>query len=459
MDTNRSEQDTRFLLDLEEERKSPAKKGGAIRGILFLLALVALTYGGYRAWGRWVKPAAADGTAAQPAGGGGRGGRGGRGGGGFGRTAVITTAARKMDMPVYLRGLGTATAYNTVTVRSRVDGQVVHIAFREGQFVRQGELLAEIDKRPFEVQLAQAQGQLARDQALLQSAKVEQQRNQLLLEKGLIPKQQADLQLATVGQYEGSIQADQAQIDNANLQITYSHIIAPITGQIGLRLIDEGNIVRAADPNGMVVITQLQPISVLFSIPEDNLGQVLTKLRAGQQLKVEAWDHDDAKKIAEGVLLTADNTIDATTGTSKLKAIFDNKNNGLYPNQFVNVRLLIDTLDDAIVIPASTVQRGSQGTFVYVVNDNQIAELRMVSIKNAEGNDVAIGSGLQAGEMVVLEGMDKVQDGARVDVQTPGQSPEDAPARPAGGGRGGRGGGGYRGERGGGRGRGERNGG
>src|ERR1051325_4428327 len=454
MDTNRFEQDTRFLLDLEEEPKGPAKKGRAVRRILVLVVLVALTYGGYRAWGRWVKPAAADGTATQPNAGGGRGGRGGRGGG-LGRPAVITPAARNMNMPVYIRGLGTVTAYNTVTVRSRVDGQVVHIAFREGQFVHQGDLLAEIDKRPFEVQLAQAQGQLARDQAFLQSAKVEQQRNQLLLEKGLIPKQQADLQLATVGQYEGSIQADQAQIENANLQITYSHIIAPITGQIGLRLIDEGNIVRASDPSGLVVITQLQPISVLFSIPEDNLGPVLTKLRAGQQLKVEAWDHDDSKKIADGVLLTADNQIDATTGTSKLKAVFDNKNNGLYPNQFVNVPLLIDTLEDAIVIPASTVQRGSQGTFVYVVDENQTAELRMVTIKNTEGNDVAIGSGLQAGEMVVLEGQDKVQDGARVDVQTPGQTPGDAPERRGGGGREGRGGGG----RGGGRGRGQRNGG
>jgi multidrug efflux system membrane fusion protein len=322
-----------------------------------------------------------------------------------------------------------------------VDGQVVNIAFREGQFVHQGDPLAEIDKRPFEVQLAQAKGQLARDQALLQSAKVEQQRNQLLLEKGLIPKQQYDLQIATVGQYEGAIQTDQAQIDNANLQITYSHIIAPITGQIGLRLIDEGNIVRAADPNGMVVITQLQPIAVLFNIPEDNLGPVLTKLRAGQQLRVEAWDHDDSKKIADGVLLTADNQIDTSTGTSKLKAIFDNANNALYPNQFVNVKLLIDVLDGAVVIPASTVQRGSQGPFVYVVNENEMAELRIVTIKNTEGNDVAVASGIKAGEMVILEGQDKVQDGQRVDVQTPGQLPADAPAGRGGGGGGFRGGG------------------
>ena len=447
METNRFEEDSRLLLELEEDSKRPAKKRTG-RRILFLLVVAGFSYAGYYAWGRWVKPAAANATATQPAVGNGRGGRGG-GRGNFGRPAVITTAARKMDMPVYLRGLGTATAYNTVTVRTRVDGQIVNIAFREGQFVQQGDLLAEIDKRPFEVMLAQAKGQLARDQALLQSAKVEAQRNQLLMEKGLIPKQQYDLQLATVGQYEGAIQADQAQIDNANLQITYSRIVAPITGQVGLRLVDMGNIVRAADPSGMVVITQLQPISVLFSIPEDNLGQVLAKLRAGQQLRVEAWDHDDSKKIADGILLTADNQIDTTTGTSKVKAIFDNKNNALYPNQFVNVRLLINVLGSAIVIPASTVQRGSKGPFVYVVNDNQTAELRIVTIKNTEGNDIAIGSGVQPGEMVILEGMDKVQDGQRVDVQTPGQLPTDVPAGGGGraGGRGGRGGGRGRGQR------------
>src|SRR5438132_4701870 len=417
MDTDRIEEEARLLHDPDEDTNRSQQKGAG-RWILSLLALAGLGYFIYYAWGHWVKPAAADATAAQSAaaGGGGRGGRGGGRGGVAPRgAAVVTIVARKVDMPVYLRGLGTVAAYNTVVVRSRVDGQLQHVAFREGQFVQQGDLLAEIDKRPFEVQLAQAKGQLARDQALLQSAKAEQQRNQLLLEKGLIPRQQFDLQAATVAQYEGAIQADQALIDNANLQITYSRIVAPISGQIGLRLVDEGNIVRAADPNGMVVITQLQPIAVLFSIPEDNLGEVLKKLRAGQQLRVEAWDHDDSKKIADGVLLTADNQIDATTGTSKLKAIFDNKNNALYPNQFVNVRLLIDVLKGAVVVPGATIQRGSQGTFVYVVTENQTAELRMVTFKNTEGNDAAIASGLKAGELVILEGMDKVQDGARVE--------------------------------------------
>jgi membrane fusion protein, multidrug efflux system len=440
MDKNRFEEESKLLLMSEQESRRPGNKAKG-RWLLILLILGGLGYGGYRLW-RTSRLAAADATTTQTAdsaGGRGRGGRNGRGAGG--RAAVITIPARKVDMPIYLRGLGNAVASNTVTVRSRVDGQLVHVAFKEGEFVKQGDLLAEIDKRPFEVQLAQAKGQLARDQALLQSAKSEQQRNQLLLDKGLIPKQQFDTQAGAVGQYEGAIQADEAQIDNANLQITYSKIIAPISGQIGLRLVDEGNIVRAADPNGMVVITQVQPISVLFSIPEDNLGDVLKKLHAGQKLRVEAWDHDDSKKIADGVLLTADNQIDPTTGTSKLKAVFDNKNNVLYPNQFVNVRLLVDVLKNAVVVPASTVQRGSQGTFLYVVKENQTAELRPVTIKSTEGNDVALASGVEGGEMVVLEGMDKIQDGAKVDVQTPGQS-SDAPGGPGGrgGGRGGRGG-------------------
>src|SRR5215475_14034493 len=427
MDRNRFEEESKLLLISEQEAHRPGARAKG-RWFVILMILAGLGYGGYRLW-RTTRLAAADTTTAQTAdktGGRGRGGRNGRGAGG--RAAVITIPARKVDMPVYLRGLGTAVASNTVTVRSSVDGQLVKVAFKEGDFVKKDDLLAEIDKRPFEVQLAQAKGQLARDQALLQSAKTEQQRNQVLLAKGLIPRQQFDTQAAAVGQYEGAIQADQATIDNANLQITYSRIVAPISGQIGLRLVDEGNIIRAADPGGIVVITQVQPISVLFSIPEDSLGDVLKKLRAGQKLRVEAWDHDDSKKIADGVLLTADNQIDTATGTSKLKAVFDNTNNALYPNQFVNVRLLIDVLRDAVVIPGATIQRGSQGTFVYVVREDQTAELRPVSIKTTEGNDVAIASGLKPDESVVIEGTDKIQDGSRVDVQTPGQ-PNDGGAR------------------------------
>jgi multidrug efflux system membrane fusion protein len=434
MDKHRFEEETQLLLD---DSKAPKKSKG--RWLLVLLILGGLSYGGYRWWtSANPKSAAADATNTQPDGGGGRGrGRGGRGGGG-GRPAVTAISARKTNMPVYLRGLGTVTAYNTVTVRSRVDGQLMNVFFKEGQFVNAGDLLAEIDRRPFEVQLAQAKGQLARDQALLASAKTEQERNEIGWKKGLIPKQQYDLQVAQTAQYEGAIQTDQAQIDNANLQIAYSKIPAPISGQIGLRLVDAGNIVHASDPGGLIVITQLQPISVLFSIPEDDLGQVLAKLHGGQRLPVEAWDHDDTKKIADGVLLTADNQIDPTTGTSKLKAVFDNKNNALYPNQFVNVRLLVDTLRDIVVVPGATIQRGSQGTFLYVVKENQTAELRLVQIKNTEGNDVALASGVQPGEMIVLEGLDKIQDGGKVDLQTAGQAGDAAQGggRRGGGGRG-----------------------
>ena len=409
-----------------------------LRWLFFLIVIGSMTYGGYRVWG--LSSRQADPAAPAEA----RGGRGGRGGGGRGvgprGPAVVTVVARKTDMPVYLRALGTVAASNTVTVRSRVDGQLVRVAFREGQFVHQGDLLAEVDRRPFEVQLAQAQGQLARDQALLKDAQLKLERSRLLDSKGLIPKQDLETAAASVGQYEGSSQADQALIASANLQITYSRITAPISGQIGLRLVDEGNIVRAADPGGLVVITQVEPISVLFSIPEDNLGDVLRKLHAGRELRVEAWDHDDTKMIADGVLLTADNQIDQSTGTSKLKAIFDNKNNALYPNQFVNVRLLTDVLKAAVVVPAATIQRGSQGSFVYVVGGNQTAEMRPVTVKNAAGNDVALGTGVQPGEMVILEGMDKVQDGTRVDVQTPAQTNSLVP-RNAGTGGGPRGGG------------------
>jgi multidrug efflux system membrane fusion protein len=444
MDKNLFEEETQSLL---EESKAPKKGKG--RWLLVLLILGGLSYGGYRWWASAnPKSAAADATNA-PDSGGGRG-RGRRGGGGGGRPAVTVMPARKTNMPVYLRGLGTVTAYNTVTVRSRVDGQLMNVLFKEGQFVTAGEILAEIDKRPFEVQLAQAKGQLARDQALLASAKTEQERNELGWKKGLIPKQQYDLQVAQTAQYEGSIQTDQANIDNANLQITYSKVPAPISGQIGLRLVDAGNIVHASDQGGLVVITQLQPITVLFPIPEDQLGQVLVKLRGGQRLPVEAWDHEETKKLADGYLLTADNQIDATTGTSKLKAVFDNKNNALYPNQFVNVRLLIDTLRDIVVVPGAAIQRGSQGTFLYVVKENQTAELRLVQIKNTEGNDVALASGVEPGENIVLEGLDKIQDGGKVEVQTPGQAADGAPGasgrRGGGGGRGGRGGRGNRGE-------------
>jgi multidrug efflux system membrane fusion protein len=350
------------------------------------------------------------------------------GGGGFrGRRAglgpvpVVITKVDRSSIPVYLNGLGNVTAYYTVTVKSRVDGQLVNVAFRESQLVHEGDLLAEIDKRPFEVQLAQAKGQLAKDQALLASAKLEQARNQLLLEKGLIPKQQFDLQVATIGQYEGAVQSDQAQIDNANLQITYSRIVAPITGQIGLRLVDPGNIVHASDANGIVTITQLQPISVLFTIPEDSLPQVARKLLGGAQLPADAYNRDNSKKLASGRLVSLDNQIDNTTGTSKLKAVFDNKDDALFPQQFVNIRLLVDTLKDQLVVPNVAIQNGQQGTFVYVVDEESAVHLKPVQVGITTETSTSILSGISDGDLVVVDGGDRLIEGSVVRVRKPGE--------------------------------------
>ena len=392
----------------------------------------------------------------------GRGGRGGgRGGGGGGAISVLALPVRKADMPIYLQGLGSAAPFTTVTVKSRVDGQLTSVTFQEGQFVRQGDVLAEIDRRPYENQLLQAQGQLAqaqaqqaqargnlaRDQALLKSSELESARNKSLLDRGLIPTQQADTQNATVAQYQGSIQADQgaiavsqaaievanSAIASANLQLTYARITAPISGRIGLRLVDAGNIVHAGDATGIAVIAQVQPIAVLFNLPEDDLGPVLKKLRAGAKLKADAYDRDDMTKIASGTLLTADNQIDQSTGTSRLKAVFDNADNALFPNQFVNVHLLLDVVKDATVITAAAVQRGPQGTYVYVVDADKKAHIRPITLKTTQDNEVSVGPELKPGELVVVEGTDKVQDGARVDLQTPGApTSPGAPGVPAG---------------------------
>ncbi len=450
--------DTNPHQSLNEQLESVihAKQAPAWQRLIWLAVAAAVVFGGYLYRDQlmsWIarKPGSAE--AADPnAAGGNRGGRGGgnRGGGG---TAVLAIPARREDMQIFLQGLGSATPYTTVTVKSRVDGQLVSVSFQEGQFIKEGDLLAEVDRRPFENQLAQAQGQLAqaqaqqaqargnltRDMALLQSSQLEAARNQSLFEKGLIPKQQVETQNATVGQYTGSIQSDQAAIQvaqaaievaqsaiaNANLQLTYARITAPVSGRIGLRQVDKGNIVHAGDAGGIAVIAQVQPIAVLFNIPEDDLGPVLAKLRAGVKLRVDAFDRDDQMKLASGTLLTVDNQIDQTTGTSRLKAIFDNSDNALFPNQFLNVHLLLDVVRNATVITAAAIQRGPQGTYVYVVDADKKAHIRPITIKNTEGNDVSVGSELKPGELVVVEGTDKVQDGVRVDLQTP--SSQDSP--------------------------------
>jgi multidrug efflux system membrane fusion protein len=351
----------------------------------------------------------------------------------MGPAPVVVATAQKGDLPVYLIGIGSVNAYNTVTVRSRVDGQIVKVNFTEGQFVHEGDALIEIDPRPYQVMLEQAEGQLAKDQAQLHDVEVDFDRYTQLYKDGVIPKQQVDTQEAQVGQFQGAIKADKATIDNAKLQLVYARITAPISGRVGLRLVDIGNIVHATDTTGLLVITQLQPISVVFTLPQDQLQQVLVKLRGGGQLPVQAFDRDDTTKIADGKLATIDNQIDPTTGTYKLKSIFSNENNVLFPNQFVNVHMLVDTKHNVVIVPAAAIQRGPQGTYVYAVSGGDTVNIRSVTVTQTTGNSVGISTGLSAGDVVVIDGQDKLQDGSKVIANMAGASSSTPPpaAQPA----------------------------
>jgi multidrug efflux system membrane fusion protein len=327
---------------------------------------------------------------------------------------VLAAAARTKDVGVYLTGLGTVAPLNTATVRSRVDGQLLRITFHEGQTVRAGELLAELDPRPFQIQLLQAQGQRAKDEAALANARVDLRRYQALIAGDAIPRQQLDTQAAAVAQFEAALKSDQAQIESAKLNLAYSRVTAPTAGRLGLRQVDVGNIVHAGDANGIVVITQLQPINVVFTLAGDYLPQVLPQLRAGRSLRVEAYDRDLNRKLADGQLLAVDNQIDPTTGTVRLKAIFPNPDEALFPNQFVNARLLVDTLHNAVVVPAAALQRSPQSTFVYVVKPDRTVQTRDVEVAQAEGEEAAIHRGLAPGEAVVVDGLDKLRPGMKV---------------------------------------------
>jgi membrane fusion protein, multidrug efflux system len=333
--------------------------------------------------------------------------------------SVAVAKVQQQDVPVYLTGLGSVTAYNTANIKSRVDGQIMAVNFREGQSVKEGELLIVIDPRPYEVQLAQMQAQLFKDQASLRDAKLNLERYTALIPSGSIAQQQVDTQKATVDQLDGTVRTDQAQIDNAKLQITYCHITAPFNGRVGLRQVDPGNIVHAADTNPMLVLTQLQPIAVIFTLPEDQLQSVAQHMR-NSTLEVDAFSRDDQSKLATGKLQTIDNEIDPTTGTAKLKAVFDNKDNQLWPNQFVNANLLLEIRKNTTVLPTAAILRGPQGTFVYAVKSDQTVEARNVAISLTQGNTTVVTSGVNPGDSVVTDGQDKLQTGSKIQPRNTG---------------------------------------
>ena len=328
--------------------------------------------------------------------------------------SVAVAPVQRQDVPVYLTGLGAVTAFNTANIKSRVDGQIMKVNFVEGQTVREGDLLIEIDDRPYKVQMEQMQAQLFKDQASLRDAKLNLDRYVSLIPSGSIAQQQVDTQRSTVDQLEGQVRTDQAQIDNAKLQIVYCHITAPFNGRVGLRQVDPGNIVHAADTNPMLILTQLQPIAVIFTLPEDVLPTVSQRMHQGT-LQVDAFSRDDQTKLASGKLLTIDNQIDPTTGTAKLKAVFDNKDNKLWPNQFVNADLLLETRKNSTVIPTAAVLRGPQGTFVYAVNSDKTVQDKPVTVALTQGDITVITNGLDPGETVVTDGQDKLQRGSSIE--------------------------------------------
>jgi len=379
---------------------APVASGSATRwrrwaALLAAVVLVAGAYGAIKARGA-AKPAPRAAPAAVP---------------------VTTAPARARDVGIYLTGLGAVTPLNMVTIHTRVDGELLSVRYREGQLVKRGDLLAEIDPRPFQAQLTQYEGQLIRDQALLDNARVDLTRYQTLVAADAGPKQQLDTQVSLVRQFEGAVKNDQGLLESIRVQLAYCRITSPIDGRVGLRAVDAGNIVHAADPGGLVVITQLQPITVVFTLPEDSIPAVLDRLQRGAALPAEAYDREQRRQLATGTLMTIDNQVDPTTGTVKLKASFDNKDSRLFASQFVNVRLRLDVERGAIVVPAAAIQRTTRGAFVYVVKPDHTVATRTVTPGVTDGDDIAIAAGLTAGEPVVIDGADRLRDGATVSEQ------------------------------------------
>jgi membrane fusion protein, multidrug efflux system len=340
-------------------------------------------------------------------------------------TPVVAATVATGDIDITLNALGTVTSLATVTIRSNISGYLVNVAYKEGQIVKKGDLLAEIDSRPYELALANAQGTLARDKALLEAAQIDLKRYQDLAKTNAIPRQQLDTQVYLVAQYQANLLSDQAQIDTQKLNITYCHIVAPVSGRVGLRLVDQGNYVTPGDATGLVIITQLQPISVIFPVAEDYLPQIQRRLRANATLEATAYDRTGATKLSVGKLQTLDNQIDTTTGTVKLRAQFDNDDDALFPNQFVNIRLLVDSMRDVTVMPTSAIQRGAPGTFVYLISPDNSVAVKPIDLGPQSGERVAVRSGLSPGDRVVIDGADKLRNGSKVVLR---DSPTGAPA-------------------------------
>ena len=377
-------------------REAPGRWRRRLTTVLILASLV----GGGTAW-YMLHPAT------QPAAQRGRFGAG-------GPTPVVAATVARGDIPIALNELGTVTPLAMVTVRTQIAGQLLDVGFTEGQEVKAGDFLAQIDPRPYQRQLDQYQGQWQRDIALLADAKINLERYRTLVQQDSIARQQLDTQSSLVKQYEGAVETDKALVDTAKLNLTYCHIVAPVTGRVGLRQVDPGNYVQTNDTNGIVVITQMHPISVVFTLPEDNLPAVMKRLAGGAALPVTAYDRSQTTKLGDGVLATVDNQIDTSTGTIKLRAKFENADGLLFPNQFVNVRLLVDTLKDVVAMPTAAIQRGAPGTFVYQVKPDNTVAVQPVKLGPASGDSVAVTSGLEAGDQVVVDGADKLKEGAQV---------------------------------------------